>query len=382
MSTVTSRVSPYLLIIVLALAAIPYKIFAQAQATILGPQDLGCLILAGATNGCGTIVNAAQAVDASPTTAASITPGPASSTAFLQVGFASEVHSFTNVKARIGFKPSDPLSTALITNTTITTYGAPTPGTLGQPATRGVKLQEVPLGFTTIRANTFIDITFTATIAFQYVELSTSSTANVNDAYSVLLYNVATTTDPPGTVFSAPLPVELITFTGKSRAAAVELNWVTASEKNSAYFVVERATEAQNQYKRLGEVAGAGNSTRATNYSFVDAQPVGLGYYRLRQVDLDGTSTYSPTVAVRSTPALVLLAYPNPSTGLLTVAGPPHTRFTIVNRLGQVVQRGEMGVANTSQVDLRGLPASVYFLRGEATGAVVKIVLAGADAPQ
>ena len=114
----------------------------------------------------------------------------------------------------------------------------------------------------------------------------------------------------------------------------------------------------------------------------IDSQPVGLGYYRLRQVDLDGTSTYGPVVAVRSTPSLVLRAYPNPSTGLLTLAGSPHTRFTIVNRLGQVIQQGETGVAMTSQVDLRGLPAGVYFLREEATGAVVKIVMTGTDVPQ
>ena len=205
------------------------------------------------------------------------------------------------------------------------------------------------------------------------MELRTGSAVNANESYSVLLYDAATL---------APLPVELTTFTGKSRAAAVELHWATASEKNNAYFVVERATKAQDHYEPLGTVAGAGTSTHAIAYRFVDAQPVGLGYYRLRQVDLAGTSTYSPAVALRSTPALVLLAYPNPSTGLVTIAGPPHTRFTIVNRLGQVVQQGEMGVANTCQVDLRGLPASVYFLREEATGAVLKIATAGADTPQ
>ena len=359
MSTVTSRVSPYLLMIVLALAAIPHKAFAQINATAPGSQ--GCSAAGLGTTGC--ISSPQLAYDGSPMTAASISPALVAGNAFLRVGFAQPVLQGTTVTVRIGFTSAQAVNLALIVNATITTYTGPDAGAV---------VQTVPIS-ATVTPNMPIDISFTAETTFQYVQLSASSVVNASNTYTALFYNAA---------IPSPLPVELVTFTGKSHADAVELNWVTASEKNSAYFIVERATGAQNQYKRLSEVAGAGNSTRATNYRFVDAQPVGLGYYRLRQVDLDGTSTYSPAVAVRSTPALVLLAYPNPSTGLLTVAGPPHTRFTIVNRLGQVVQRGEMGVANTSQVDLRGLPASVYFLREEATGAVVKIAIAGTDASQ
>ena len=219
MSTVTSRVSPYLLMIVLALAAIPYKIFAQTQATIMGRQDRGCTVL----NVCGTISNVANAVDASLTTAASITPALATSTAALQVGFVSEVASGTRIKVRIGFASPNTLSLAVANNTVIKTYAAPTPGAPGQPDQQGQELETIPLGLSTVSANTFIDITFTATIAFQYLELRTGSTANVNTAYSALLYNVATTTDTGTgtTITSTPLPVELVTFTGKSRAATV-----------------------------------------------------------------------------------------------------------------------------------------------------------------
>lgn len=359
MVTIISRVLPHLLITVLVSAAIPYKVFAQTQnATSEQGSNAGCVATL-----CGTISNPGQAVDGDPATAATITPPAAVGTVSLRVGFASPVLSGTRVRARVSFTSPGTLSLTVAQNTGIRTYN------------RGgsTVVQSVASGLNTITDGTIVNIDFVASANFDDLELYTSNMANANSNYSVLLYDAATL---------APLPVELTTFTGKSRAAAVELNWATASEKNNAHFVVERATEAQNQYKRLGELAGAGNSTHATTYSFVDAQPVGLGYYRLRQVDLNGTSTYSPAIAVQSTSALVLLAYPNPSTGLVTVAGPPHTRFTIVNRLGQIVQRGEVGVSNTCQVDLRGLTASVYFLREEATGAVVKIATAGTDAPQ
>ena len=380
MRTLIQLVSPCLLVLALGGAAVPRAATAQARATVLGPQGTGCLV--GVTTGCGIIEDPLRATDTDATSAASVTPGLVNSTTFMQAGFDPEVPSGTFVTFRIGFSSPQPLTLALIGNTRLFTYGPAVAGTLGNPATRGQMLQEATIDFTNVRAGAFVDVTFFATVAFSFGELDAVTTANLG-GYTALLYQITTsTTGVAGTVVSGPLPVELMAFTGRSRGGAVELNWATASEKNNDHFVVERTTGAQDRYLRLGEVSGAGTSTGVTNYNFVDAQPVGLGYYRLRQVDRDGTSRYSPVVAVRSTPAPRLLAYPNPTTGLLTVAGPAHARFTIVNRLGQVMQQGETGVAMTSQVDLRGLPASVYFLREEATGAVVKIVMTGTDVPQ
>ena len=150
------------------------------------------------------------------------------------------------------------------------------------------------------------------------------------------------------------------------------LKWATASEKNSAYFQVERAsTEAPEQYKAIGQVTAAGSSTQALRYSFVDAQPLAQGYYRLKQVDKDGTSAYSPVVAVRATPALALQAYPNPTNGTLTVTGPVDTRFTLLNQLGQAVQQGTL--SQTGTLDLSRQPDGLYFLRDHATGTTVKV---------
>ncbi|MBO2010569.1 T9SS type A sorting domain-containing protein [Hymenobacter negativus] len=125
---------------------------------------------------------------------------------------------------------------------------------------------------------------------------------------------------------AAPLPVTLLRFTGSRTPEGIELGWQTASELKSSYFDIERAIDAVN-YQPLGRVAAAGTSTSRHIYSYLDAK-VEAGrpyYYRLRQVDLDGTSAYSPVVVVAvpaggTAPALLTSVFPNPFSSELTVA--------------------------------------------------------------
>ncbi|MBF9223164.1 T9SS type A sorting domain-containing protein [Hymenobacter ruricola] len=116
----------------------------------------------------------------------------------------------------------------------------------------------------------------------------------------------------------APLPVELTKFTATPVGSAVHVAWGTASEKNSDYFDVQRSANGL-RFETLTKVAAQGSSTARHDYAHRDERPLpGLSYYRLRQVDRDGTFRYSPVVAVRfgaaSGPVSVTL-YPNPSTG-------------------------------------------------------------------
>ncbi|MBO2011873.1 T9SS type A sorting domain-containing protein [Hymenobacter negativus] len=115
-----------------------------------------------------------------------------------------------------------------------------------------------------------------------------------------------------------PLPVELTKFSATAVGTAVQVAWTTASEKNSAYFEVQRSANGL-RFEALTQVAAQGTSTRLHNYESRDAQPLpGQSYYRLRMVDRDGTYSYSPVATVRfgkaSGPASITL-YPNPSTG-------------------------------------------------------------------
>lgn len=126
---------------------------------------------------------------------------------------------------------------------------------------------------------------------------------------------------------SAPLPVELTAFAVRRQGPDARLDWATASEKNNAYFDVERSRDGMG-FERAGRVAGQGSSSAPHNYQFVDPKVAQFGvptlYYRLRQVDADGTAQYSPvrTVAVESATALLISAWPNPSAGAA-----PHIRI-------------------------------------------------------
>ncbi len=114
------------------------------------------------------------------------------------------------------------------------------------------------------------------------------------------------------------LPVELISFTAENKGKSVELNWVTASEKNNNFFLVERSSDMES-FSSIGTVQGAGNSNERLEYSFVDENPgTSINYYRLKQTDYDGAFEYSKVISVNSDNKKVdlgtLAVGPNPFT--------------------------------------------------------------------
>ncbi|MBF9238612.1 T9SS type A sorting domain-containing protein [Hymenobacter sp. BT683] len=150
-----------------------------------------------------------------------------------------------------------------------------------------------------------------------------------------------------------PLPVELTAFTGRWANGGTDLNWATASEKNSSHFVVERSTGRDAAFQAIGQVQSAGNSSRNQTYKLRDteagAQGVAMLYYRLRQVDVDGQQAYSPVVSVAMgklrAAAPQLSVYPNPATDAKAVmvqcTDLPATGGTVqtYSQLGQLVSQ-------------------------------------------
>jgi hypothetical protein len=116
-----------------------------------------------------------------------------------------------------------------------------------------------------------------------------------------------------------PLPVNLLTFTGKMINETTVLNWVTTSERNNKEFIIERSSDLTN-WISLGAVTGAGNAASLTNYSFTDYSPLsGIGYYRLVQVDMNGAMTYSNVVEVQQTRNPSINIAPNPFDNVLSI---------------------------------------------------------------
>ena len=114
------------------------------------------------------------------------------------------------------------------------------------------------------------------------------------------------------------VPVELLAFTASVNNSDVQLLWSTATELNNMGFEIERSIDNQDNFVTVGFVDGKGSSTEINYYSFTD-QPQVSGvnqiYYRLKQVDFDGTFSYSDVVNVSyNVPAEFVLSqnYPNP----------------------------------------------------------------------
>lgn len=100
---------------------------------------------------------------------------------------------------------------------------------------------------------------------------------------------------------TAPLPVELISFTAIPHKNSVQLNWQTATEVNNYGFQVQRKNENGKRWNDIGFVPGHGNSNFPIDYSFVDKNPLGgtSFYYRLKQIDINGKFEYSDALLVK-----------------------------------------------------------------------------------
>ncbi|MDZ4666841.1 MAG: T9SS type A sorting domain-containing protein, partial [bacterium] len=157
------------------------------------------------------------------------------------------------------------------------------------------------------------------------------STNSMVDSVAYTISGLATLTDLPALFTAAddmnPLPVEMIRFTGVKSEYTANLNWSTATERNSSHFEVERSYTGVD-FSRLGNVKSNGNSNSLKNYSFVDGDAFvnnePIAYYRLKLVDRDGSFEYSNTISIENgkeeVSAEPINVFPNPFNNTLFIA--------------------------------------------------------------
>gem|GEM_PF-839400 len=162
-----------------------------------------------------------------------------------------------------------------------------------------------------------------------------------------------------------PLPVELIGFTAKPEGLFVRLDWMTGSERDNAFFTVERSGDGFT-FTPILTTPGAGNSSQLLTYTDLDRAPLnGMNYYRLRQTDTDGTSTLSSVESVLMGVGVdrPLVVFGTSDVMTAVHAFPAGSRYTVQDMTGRLIAEGTTEQDGTTLLYVGALQRGAYVFR-------------------
>lgn len=182
------------------------------------------------------------------------------------------------------------------------------------------------------------------------------------------------------------IPVELASFSAQVTLSGVNLKWATASEVNNYGFEIERRLKNESTWKVVGLVPGSGTTTEAKKYSYSDNSltQAGIYYYRLKQIDNDGSFSYSDEIEVdfiQPDDFVLNQNYPNPfnpSTIIeFSIGQASFVKLEVYNALGEKVadllnENKEKGSYQIN-FDAVNLPSGIYIAKLEAENKVQTI---------
>ena len=169
-----------------------------------------------------------------------------------------------------------------------------------------------------------------------------------------------------------PLPVELTSLTATINGREVILNWSTASELNSLGFEIQRSAD-RKEFSTIGFVKGHGTTTGQHSYTYSDKNlENGKYYYRLKQVDFNGSIEYSDVIELEwraFNSYLLEQNYPNPFNPTTTIGfgiqEKSNVKITILNAIGEevavVLNEVKEAGYHTVEFNASSLPSGVYF---------------------
>jgi trimeric autotransporter adhesin len=196
---------------------------------------------------------------------------------------------------------------------------------------------------------------------FEYNNIDNSFNVSVIGAENYLSPPVPNTI--PGIIAPSPLPVTLVSFTAKVKGSQVALNWTTASELNNKHFEVQRSRDGR-AFETILVREGQGTTLAASTYAEFDKKPLnGVSYYRLKQVDIDGSSSFSSTVTVNFLNSGDVTMYPNPVEDLLTIdmgGSAAGVTAVITDMTGRVISTQRVGT--DSKLNLTSLQPGTYMV--------------------
>ena len=162
------------------------------------------------------------------------------------------------------------------------------------------------------------------------------------------------------------LPIELASFDLEKADHSVSLSWSTFSEINNDCFNIQRSSNGL-YFETIGNVKGNGNTQEIMNYSFIDIDPLnGSSYYRLEQVDFDGSTSYSAIKSVYFTNSKEITIFPNPTSDYLTIENfdVSNSNISIYNILGQKMDFKCIDNSSSStSIDTKGFAKGQYVIK-------------------
>ncbi len=176
---------------------------------------------------------------------------------------------------------------------------------------------------------------------------------------------------------SAILPVELVYFEAEAiNNSEVLCTWQTATELNNSHFDVERSQNGID-FEYVGQRSGAGTTDVPQDYQFTDGSPYhGTSFYRLKQVDFDGTTDYSQIRSVYIDKESGIILFPNPAKEIVHVSIPPDVEadsYTIYDTSGKIVgANASFEDSDQLNVDISSLTQETYIFQLRHAGKIVK----------
>ncbi|XZF14346.1 T9SS type A sorting domain-containing protein [Chitinophagaceae bacterium MMS25-I14] len=175
------------------------------------------------------------------------------------------------------------------------------------------------------------------------------------------------------TTSANPLALTWVSFDGEAVNNAAGLTWKTAEEKNTASFDIEHSADGSS-FEKIGSMnaEGTGNNT----YTYTDNNTTdGNNYYRLKQIDNDGTFQYSKVINVvikngRTTAVTEVSFYPNPARDVLNVKADGTVNVMIYSMSGAVVANQQ--VNGNAQIAVANLPEGTYIYRVSNNNSVLQ----------
>ena len=171
---------------------------------------------------------------------------------------------------------------------------------------------------------------------------------------------------------NTPLPVEMTYFKAEKQEKTALLTWATASEENNKGFLVERS-QNDVDFEPISFVEGASNTIETQEYRFIDETPfMGINYYRLTQIDIDGTESLSKVRQVIFKGKTSYYLYPNPATEKSKVKLDMNTDFKGTMTIEMIsvegkqisIQQQEITEGfNSLSLDVSALAEGLYFVR-------------------